>query len=72
MAGLMKIVKALEESGLIIQGICETIKNETNQQKGGLFPMLLRTLTASILGNALTGKGVIRTGEGVIIASQNF
>ena len=33
--------------------------------------MLLRTLAASILGNALAGKGVIRTGEGTIRADQN-
>ena len=35
-------------------------------------PMLLGTLAASILRNALLGRGVIRAGEGVIRASQNF
>ena len=35
----MKIVKSLEESGLLIQGIAETIKNETkkNNQKSKLL-----------------------------------
>ena len=61
MEDIMKIVKSLEESGLLIK-----------EQKGGFLPMLLGTLTNSILGNALAGKGVIRAGEGIIRAGQNF
>ena len=34
--------------------------------------MLLRTLAARIMRNALAGKGEIRAGEGVIRAGQNF
>ena len=69
----MKIAKSLEESGLLIQGISEAVKNEANEQKEGtLFSMILRTLAASILTNALTGRGVIRAGEGNIRASENF
>ena len=48
----MKIVKSLKESGLLIEGISETTKNEAKEQKGGFLPMLLRPLAASILGNA--------------------
>ena len=55
---IMKIVKSLEESGLLIKVISETIKNEAKEQKGGFLSMLLGTLTAIMLGNALTGKGV--------------
>ena len=55
-----------------IQGISETIKNETKEQKGGFLSMLLGTLAASILGNALAGRGVIRAGEGAIRAGENF
>ena len=62
----MKIVKSIEESGLLIKRISETIKNEAKEQKGGFLPMLLGTLAASMLGNSLTGKGAIRVGEGVI------
>ena len=54
----MKIVKSLDESGLIIKEICETIKNETKYQKGFL-QMLLRTLAASILRSTLTGRGTV-------------
>ena len=64
----MKIVKSLEETGLLIIGISETIKNETKEQKGGFLPILLGTLTDSILRNALIGKGVIRADEGVVRA----
>ena len=65
MKDIMKIVKSLEESGLIIKGISETIKNETKDQKGFL-PMLLGTLAASTLESALTGRAVIRAGEGTV------
>ena len=65
MEDIMKIVTSLEESELLVKGNIETIKNETKEQKGGFLSMLLRTLAASLLGSALTGKGVIRASEGV-------
>ena len=72
MEDIMKIVKSLEESGLLINGISEAIRNGTKEQKDRFLPMLLGTLAASIFGNALAEKGVIRAGEGVIRAGQNF
>ena len=42
------------------------------ERKGGFLAMLLGTLAASILGNALTEKGVRRAGEGTIRAGQDF
>ena len=44
---IMKIVKSLEESGLLIKSVSETIKNEAKEQKGGFLGMLLGTLGAS-------------------------
>ena len=67
----MKIVKSLEESGLLIKGISETIKNEAKEQKGGFLSILLGTLAASILGNPLAGKGILRVGEKVTRAGEN-
>ena len=67
----MKIVKSFEESGLLIKGISETIENKAKEQKDGFFPMLVGKLAASMLGNALIGKGVIRADEGVIRAGEN-
>ena len=63
MENIMKTVKSLEESRLLVKGISETIKNDAKEQKIGFLLMLLGTLAASILGSALTGNGVIRTGE---------
>ena len=62
MEDIMKIVKSLGESGLLVKEISETIKNETKEQKGGLHSMLLGTLAATLLGSTLTGRGVIRAG----------
>ena len=69
---IMKIVKSLEESGLLIKRVSETIKNEAEEQKRGFLGMLLGTLGASLLGNLLTGKRTIRTGEGTVRAGQDF
>ena len=59
----MKTVKSLIESGLLIQGISQTVKNKVKEQKRRFLWMLLGTLAASILGNALAGRGIIRVGE---------
>ena len=52
MQNIMKILKSLEESGLLVKGISETIKNETKEQKGRFLSMLLGTLAASLLRSA--------------------
>ena len=51
MNDIMKIFKALENSGILFKGVSKTIKNETTEQKGGLLSLLLGTLGASLLGN---------------------
>ena len=56
---ILKIAKSFEDSG---------IKNEAKEQNGGFLSMLLGTLGASLLGDLLKGKGVIRAGEGKIRA----
>ena len=61
---IIKIVKSLEDSGLLLKGVTETIQNEVKEQKGGFLSMLLGTLGASLLGNLLTGRGINRAGEG--------
>ena len=55
MKDIMKIIKALENSGILLKGVSKTIKNETKEQRGGFLSMLLGTLGASLLGNLLTG-----------------
>ena len=61
---IIKIVKSLKDSGLLIEGVTKTVQNEVKEQKGGFFSMLLGTLGASLLGNLLTGKGIFRAGKG--------
>ena len=70
----MKIVKSLEESGLLLKGVSETIQNERKEEKGGLFSMLIGTLGTSLLGNMLAIKGITKArcgskgGQGIIRA----
>ena len=60
---IIKIVKSLEDSGLLLKGVTETVQNEVKEQKGGFPSMLLGTLGSSLLGNPLTGKGIYRAGK---------
>ena len=88
MDDIMKIVKSLGITGLLIRGVSETIQNEAKKQEVEFLDMLLGTIGASLLGNALgskrmkakipekglmrAGEGTIRAGEGRIRTSQNF
>ena len=77
MKDIIKIVKSLEDSHLLLKGVSETVQNETKEQKWGFLSMLLGTLGARLLGNILRGRGAIMrsqgqginwTGEGVVRA----
>ena len=73
MNDIMKIVEALEKSGILLKGVTKTIENETKEQKGGFLGMLLGTLGASLLGNLLTGgKGIMRAGDGIVRAGDGI
>ena len=54
MQDFLKIVKSLEDSGKLLNGITDTVKNEVKEQKGGFLSMLLGTLGACLLGDLLT------------------
>ena len=56
MNDIMKIIKSLEESSLLIKRISETIKKEAKEQKGRFLIMLLGTLAASLLDNLLSSN----------------
>ena len=64
MEDLIKLVKSLEVSGLLLRGVTESVQNEVKEQKDRFLSMLLSTLGASLLGNLLTGKGIHRAGKG--------
>ena len=74
---LIKIVKSLEDSALLLKGITELIQNEVKEQKGGFLSMFLGTLGASLSENLLTRKGINkkckginRAGEGIVRAGE--
>ena len=66
---IIKRVKSLEDSGLLLKGVTETVQNEVKEQAGGFFSALLDILGTSLLGDLLIGKikgkGINRAGEGV-------
>ena len=64
MNDIIKITQVLGNSNILITGVTKTIKNETKKQKEGFLSMLLGTLGASLLGNLLAGKGIVRAGSG--------
>ena len=81
MKDIMEIIKALENSGILLKGVSKAIKNETKEQTGGFLSMLLGILGASLLGNLLTGekgnvasraknKGIMRAGDGIVRAGE--
>ena len=74
MDDILKIVKSLEDSGVLLKGVSETIQREAKEQRGGFLSMLLGTLGASLLGEVLSkglsGSGVIRAGERTIRAGE--
>ena len=74
MKDIIKIVKSLEDSGLLLKGVSETIQNEAEEQKRGFLSMSLGTLGASLLGNILAGKGAIakRQGRGINRTSEEI
>ena len=56
----------------MIKYITKTTKNESKSERKGFLGMLLYTLDASLLGNIIEDKGVIKDGKGVIRAEQIF
>ena len=64
MNDIIKVVQAFEDSNVLLKGATKAIKNETKEQKRGFLSMLLGTLGASLLGNLLTGKGIVRANSG--------
>ena len=72
MDDLIKIVNSLEDSGLLLKGVTESVRNEVKEQKTGFLSMLLGTLGAILLGNLLTGKGVNKKGKGIHRAGEGI
>ena len=71
MNDIMKIIEALENSGILLKGVTKTIEYETKEQRRGFLGMLLGTFGDSLLGNLLTGgKAIVITGDGIVRAGE--
>ena len=69
---IIKTVKSLKRSDLLINGVSETIENEAKEQDDGFLSNLMAALGAILLGNLLAIKGVTQTGKGKIKPDQDF
>ena len=49
MNDIIKIIKSLEDSIVLIDGITETVKREIKIQEDGFLPVLLANLVASLI-----------------------
>ena len=73
MNDIMKVIEALENSGILLKGRTKTIEKESKEQRGEFLGMLLGTLGDSLLGNLLTGgKGIMRAGDGIVRAGNGI
>ena len=73
MNDIIKIIEALENSGILLKGVTKTIENETKEQRGGFLSMLLGTLGAGLLSHLLTGgKGIMRASDGIVCAGDGI
>ena len=70
MEDIIKIVKSLEDSGLLLKGVTRKVQNEVKEQNGGFLSMLSGTLGASLLASILTGQGINRA-EGIVTAGYS-
>ena len=68
---IIKIVKSLKKSALLIKGVSKTIQKALKGQKGGFFGILLGKLSTILLVNIFGGKGVIQVGEKATRAGQD-
>ena len=64
---IIKVVKSLEDSVLLLDGVAKTVQNEVKEQEGGFLSMLLGTLGARLPGNLLIGEGIYRAGKRKVI-----
>ena len=64
MSDIIKIVLVLENSNILSKGVTKSVTNETREQRWGFLGTLVRTLGSILLGNLLSGKGIVRAGSG--------
>ena len=68
MEDIMNIVKSLEDSGLLLKEVSETIQNELKEKKRRISQLASRYIRCKFIRNMLANKGINRAGEGFIRA----
>ena len=71
MNDIIKIIKSLEDSGVLIDGVTETVKHEIKKREGGFIGALLAPLAVPLVQpvissvvKGISGRGVKRAGRG--------
>ena len=74
---IIKIIKSLEDSGVLIDGVTETVKHETKKQEGGFLGALIAPLATQLVQPVISSvvkgisrRGVRRVGRGYM--DENF
>ena len=74
MNDIVKVIKPLEYSGVLTDGVTETVKHEIKKQEYGLLGVLLAPLATSLvqpvissLVKGISGKVVRRAGRGYMV-----
>ena len=72
MNDILKIIKPLEDLGVLIDGVTETVKSEIKKQEGGFYGVLLAPLASSLVQPVIYSvvKGITR--RGVRIAGRDL
>ena len=70
MNDIIKIIKSLQDSGALIDGVTETVKQEIKKQEGRFLGALLALLAVSLVQTVISsvvkgisGRGVRRAGR---------
>ena len=76
---IIKTIKCLEDSNLLIDGITETVEHEIKKEEGGIISALLAPSAASLVQPAMSsvlkgisGRGNRRVGRGIWIQIFSF
>ena len=53
---IIKTVKSLEDPGLLLKGVTETVQNEVKEQKGGFFSNVIRYIRCKFIGKSFNSS----------------
>ena len=79
MNDLIEIIKSLQDSGVLIDGVTEAVKHEIKKQEHGFLGALLAPLAAllvepviSSVVKCISGRGFRRAGRGYMVKKFYF